>query len=58
MAMCFRDRSYCSANCKNLNCDRNFTDELHEAARKWWGGDNAPVAFMDFSPTCQEYDPR
>lgn len=53
--MCYKDRKFCSAQCKNDKCDRQFTDEIHEAARKWWGGDDAPIAFMDFSTTCQEY---
>lgn len=53
--MCYKDLTFCSAQCKNDKCDRQFTDEIHEAARKWWGGDDAPIAFMDFSTTCQEY---
>ena len=55
--ICFLDRTFCSAPCRNHNCHRNYTDEIHEAARRWWDHDpdNVPVAFMDFSKTCEEY---
>lgn len=52
----FKDRSFCSSRCANQTCPRFFTDELHEAASKWWGGDDAPVAFMDFKAGgCKEW---
>lgn len=57
MALCFKDRTFRSAKCRNDTCPRQFTDELHEQAREWWGGDGAPVAFMDYSKTCPEYKP-
>jgi hypothetical protein len=51
--LCFKDKSFCSrsAECANKTCDRNFTDELHAQAQRWWDHDpgNAPVAFMDFN---------
>ena len=56
MALCFRDLTFCSASarCATKTCDRNFTDDLHEMARKWWSHDpdNAPVAFSDLSGRC------
>jgi len=57
--ICFLDRTFCSAKCRNDTCSRQFTDELHERARKWWEHDpnNAPIAFSDFSRTCKEYLP-
>ena len=57
--ICFKDRTFCSADCKTFSCHRQFTDELHQQARDWWGHDpdNAPVAFSDFSDTCQSYQP-
>lgn len=55
MALCYKDQTFCSSDCKNDTCFRHFTDEIHEAARKWWGGDNAPIAFSDFSKTCPGY---
>ncbi len=57
--ICFKDMTFCSAKCQNTSCFRQFTDELHEQARKWWDHDpeHAPVAFSDFSPKCKEYIP-
>jgi hypothetical protein len=57
MALCYKDQTFCSSDCKNDKCFRNYTDVIHEAARKWWSHDpdNAPVAFSDFSKTCPEY---
>ena len=57
--ICFKDRTFCSADFKTFSCHRQFTDELHQQSRDWWGHDpdNAPVAFSDFSDTCQSYQP-
>jgi hypothetical protein len=58
--MCFRDMTFCSAyptRCKNMNCRRAFTELEREAARQWWGNDNAPVAMSDFSDNCAERVP-
>lgn len=51
----YLDRTFCSAACANYTCPRNYTDDVHLAAREWWGGDGAPVAFADFSKDCGEY---
>lgn len=53
--ICYLDKTFCSSDCKNQHCSRFWTDEIHQAAKEWWGGDNAPVAFSDFSKTCPEY---
>lgn len=56
--ICYRDMSFCSDSevCKNANgCSRNFTEEVRQAAIKWWGGEGAPVAFMAFRETCKEF---
>ena len=55
----FKDRTFCSAKCRNDTCPRQFTDELQEQARKWWDHDpdHAPVAFRDYSNVCPEYLP-
>lgn len=57
--LCFKDRTFCSAQCKTHICWRHWTDELHEQARRWWDHDpdNAPVAFSDFSKDCEDYKP-
>lgn len=56
----FKDQTFCSAPCKRDTCFRHWTDELQKAARNWWSHapDDAPIAFSDFSETCQEYLPR
>lgn len=44
----FRDTTYCcSPACKN-ECGRQFTEEDHKAALKWWGGPNYPIAVAHF----------
>lgn len=46
--ICFRDRTFCNnPNCTN-ECGRQWTEELQQQAINWWGGEDAPVAFMDF----------
>lgn len=50
----YRDMTFCSARCSNYNCPRNYTDDVHLAARAW-GGEHPIVAFSDFSKTCEEY---
>lgn len=55
--ICFRDMSFCSAECLTVDCRRQFTPEVRAAARRWWGGDEAPIAFADFSPDCPDYAP-
>jgi len=53
--ICFRDMTFCSAECATTDCARNWTPEQQEAARKWWRGNDAPVAFADFSGDCPDY---
>lgn len=46
--ICFLDKTFCgSKNCDG-SCGRQWTKELEERAKKWWGGDGAPVAFSNF----------
>jgi len=55
--MCFRDMTFCTAfpdACGNAKCRRAFTDAQSAAARKWWGGDGAPIAFSDFHDGCAD----
>lgn len=53
----YKDQTFCSAQCKKFHCHINYTDEIHEAAKRWWPHDpeNVPVAFSDFSSTCKEF---
>lgn len=53
--MCFRDMTFCSSDCTNEGCLRHFGEADKEAAKRWWGGDDAPVAYCDFSPMCVLY---
>lgn len=48
----YKDRSFCSSDCINTQCPRNYTDEMeiHNTTTV-----NLPVAFSDFSKGCDEY---
>lgn len=47
--ICYRDMSFCvrSSVCGNTKCPRNYSDELHEEACKWWGNNSPPIMFAD-----------
>jgi len=47
--ICFKDKQFCSNKTHSPDCDRILTPELIEKARKWWGGDDFPVAL---GPMC------
>lgn len=50
--MGYKDRTWCvSKGCQNV-CGRKFTQYHHEAAMKWWGGDNYPLSVAYF---CDEH---
>jgi len=53
----YKDRTFCDSDCTNTGCFRNFTDGERRGARMWWNHDpeNAPIAFADFSKTCEGY---
>jgi len=45
--MCFRDMTFCvSKNCKN-KCNRKLTQEIKDAAERWWGNKDAPIAISE-----------
>ena len=52
----YRDMTFCLSNCTNKKCERHFGSEDRLKAESWWGGEDAPVAFADFSPTCEDYE--
>lgn len=58
MAVCFRDMTFCEANCENVACHRNITPAVKAAGEKWWGSPDFPIAVSDFSKTCGEYKAR
>lgn len=52
--LCYKDTTFCSANCRTI-CPIKLTPQVEEAAAKWWGSSDAPIAVSDYSDTCQEY---
>lgn len=57
--ICYRDMTFCSAECATLDCPSQFTDEHREKAQRWWGDGpgGPPVAFADFSGHCDKFSP-
>jgi hypothetical protein len=55
--MCYKDMTYCNADCLTILCPRKFTEEDHANAYDWWGDENYPVAFSDLSEGCPDYTP-
>ena len=57
--ICFKDMTFCSAVCKNKKCDRNWKLRDKTDYETWSKHftDGGPVAFSDFSKTCEEYKP-
>jgi len=56
--ICYKDMSFCGSDCTNSSCFRHFGEAEKKGAEMWWGGPNAPVAFMDFSGSCPDYKPK
>lgn len=56
--MRYRDMTFCSAPCANATCDRRLTDDVRDAARRWWGKDGAPIAVQDMREGCADYVER
>lgn len=54
--ICYKDMTFCSSNCVNTACSRHYGPEQREGAKRWWGSDDAPVAFSDFSDRCDSYE--
>lgn len=52
--LCYKDMTFCIANCRTI-CPIKLTPQVEEAAAKWWGSSDAPIAVSDYSDTCQEY---
>lgn len=57
MALCFRDMAFCRSDCVNSACDHHFGEQERADAIAWWGSDEAPIAFSDYSLDCAEYQP-
>jgi hypothetical protein len=59
MAMCFRDREFCSAPCLTSACIRNLNDTVYAEAARWWDGmrGEPPIAMRDMSEGCEHFQP-
>lgn len=55
--ICFRDMTFCGSDCTNARCRRHYGHDDRDAAERWWGSSDAPVAFSDFSGECPDYIP-
>ena len=53
--MCYRDRAFCDAKCKNIKCPFKLTEQVKRQAATWWGKDNPPIASEDMSEDCPDY---
>ena len=51
--ICYRDRTYCAADCANDQCGIRLTAEIIQAAYE----SCLPVSQDDFSGTCEIYKP-
>lgn len=51
MMLCYKDRTFCSANCANEKCSVLFTEKVEKDAAKF----GLPVACSDFSDSCDDY---
>ena len=53
--ICFRDMTFCEhwLDCALApNCRRPLTDEVKQAADRWWGKPGAPIAVWTEKPKC------
>ena len=57
MPLCYKDMTFCYSDCTNTACSRHFGPEVEKKAIEWWGSEDAPIAFSDFSDTCPDYQP-
>lgn len=56
--LCYRDRTFCT----NPDCKcppgRRLTDEVIESAKRWWGGDDPPIAMGNLCSGREKEDAR
>lgn len=55
--ICYRDMTFCSAECKTRKCERNWKLMDKTSYVEWskaFSG-SGPVAFADFSENCEKY---
>jgi hypothetical protein len=49
--LCFKDQSFCEHAIPG--CPRALTDQVRADARRWWGGDGAPISVINCGGKCQ-----
>jgi hypothetical protein len=60
MALCYKDKTFCSSDCTRSDCYRYFSEEDREGAKEWakvLGVKEASIAWSDYSSTCFWYKP-
>lgn len=60
MALCYKDKTFCSSDCTRSDCYRYFSEEDRKGAKEWAKGlgiEEAPVAWSDYSGVCFWYKP-
>ena len=58
--ICYRDMTFCNADCSVIECRRKLTDAVRYAAREWAersGFSDVPIAVSDFSRQCPAWNP-
>ena len=56
--MCYRDRTYCVAECSTKECNSKYTEQVQADAEQWWGSPSAPICISDLSSGCPAYQPK
>ena len=46
--ICYNDRTYCASKVKKHTCGREFTEQDHIDAVRWWGSEDYPIAWGEF----------
>jgi hypothetical protein len=55
--MGYGDRTWCDHNsCLRwgIDCERSYTEEVHQRAIKWWGNENYRIVIYAGKPDCYE----
>jgi hypothetical protein len=51
----YKDITFCQeSTCARFgkNCSRSLTPEMEDAAKRWWGSDDAPISVFTGRPDC------
>ncbi len=54
--LCYKDRTFCEAECANEKCSKKLTLLVKLDAEKWWGKPGAPIMTDDLSPHCPVFE--